>query len=135
MLDLIDQDGTGAAIEHLRGFDYGEETTSAALANEHVYDVPPTGANTRMVTEGEYALTYSHTFGHVALYRSYIPLTDTTAASEAAQLSGAGSAEDAAGAEDVQRALEERRDRVRGDGSWFTPDRIAQIKRDRGLGR
>ena len=37
--------------------------------------------------------------------------------------------------EAARRALDERRDRVRGDGSWFTPDRIADIKRDRGLER
>src|SRR5690625_2122325 len=35
VLDLIDRDGTDAAIEHLRGYDYGDETTSAALANGH----------------------------------------------------------------------------------------------------
>lgn len=134
VLDLIDRDGTGAAIEHLRGFDYGDETTSAALANEHVYDVPPTGANTRMVTEGEYALTYSPTFVHVALYRSYTPPPDDTpAAGDGPQ--NTGPAQDAANTEAARRALDERRNRLRGDGSWFTPDRITDIVRNRGLER
>ena len=37
--------------------------------------------------------------------------------------------------EAARQALNERRDRVRGDGSWFTPDRIADITRNRGLER
>jgi len=46
-----------------------------------------------------------------------------------------GPAQGPANAEAARRALDERRNRVRGDESWFTPDRIADIKRDRGLGR
>ncbi|WP_062391155.1 hypothetical protein [Gordonia phthalatica] len=46
-----------------------------------------------------------------------------------------GPAQDAATADAAQQALDERRNRVRGDGSWFTPDRIADIKRNRGLER
>lgn len=133
VLDLIDRDGTDAAIEHLRGFDCGDETTNAALANEHVYDVPPTSANDRMVTEGEYALTYSPAFGYVALYRAYTPPADSTPEGDGPQ--NAGPAQDAVNAEAARRALDERRNRVRGDGSWFTPDRIADIKRNRGLER
>ncbi len=133
VLDLIDRDGTSAAIEHLRGYDYGDETTHAALANEHVYDAPLTGSNDRHVTEGEYALTYSHAFGTVALYRAYTPPAHTTAASDGPQ--NTGPAEDAANADAARRALDERRDRVRGDGSWFTPDRITEVKRNRGLER
>ncbi|MFT3859983.1 hypothetical protein [Micropruina sp.] len=118
VLDLIDRDGTDTAIEHLRGFDDGEDTTSTALADGHVYDTLPTGANDRQATAGEYALIYSHTLGHVALYRAHTPPGGTPTDAEA-----------------VRRALEARRDRVRGDGSWFTPDRITDIKRNRGLGR
>lgn len=71
VLDLIDRDGTDTAIEHLQGFDYGEETTDAALENGYVYDEPPTGALDRVVVDGEYALTYNHTFGHVSLLRAH----------------------------------------------------------------
>lgn len=133
VLDLIDRAGTDAAIEHLRGYDYGNETTSAALANGHVYDVPPTSANDRTVTEGEYALTYSPAFGHAGLYRAYTPPPDNTPEGDGPQYTRP--ARDAANAEAARQALDERRDRVRGDGSWFTPDRIADIKRNRGLER
>lgn len=71
VLDLIDRDGTGAGIEHLQGFDFGEETTDAALENGYVYDEPPTGALDRLAVDGEYALTYNHAMGHVSLLRAH----------------------------------------------------------------
>ena len=39
VLGLIDAQGTDAAIEHLTGYDYGDETVEAAIANGHVYDL------------------------------------------------------------------------------------------------
>ena len=72
VLDLIDRDGTEAAITHLSGYDYGEETTQAALENGYVYDdQPPTGSTDRTVQDGGYALTYNHALGHVGLYREF----------------------------------------------------------------
>ena len=69
VLAIIDRDGTDAAIEHLAGFDMGEETTQAALVNGYVYDAIPTGPLDRTVTGGEYTLTYNHDHGHVSLLR------------------------------------------------------------------
>jgi hypothetical protein len=70
--DLIDRDGAEAAIAHLSGYDYGEETTQAALENGYVYDdQPPTGSADRTVQDGRYALTYNHGLGHVGLYREF----------------------------------------------------------------
>lgn len=72
VLDLIDRDGAEAAIAHLSGYDYGEETTQAALENGYVYDdQPPTGSTDRTVQDGGYALTYNHALGHVGLYREF----------------------------------------------------------------
>lgn len=75
VLDLIDQQGTDAAIEHLAGFDYGEETTQAALENGYVYDAPPNGildrtANATIGGSG-YLLTFSPFLGHVSLLREH----------------------------------------------------------------
>ncbi len=72
VLDLIDREGTSAAIEHLQGFDYGAETTDAALENGYVYDEPPAGMLDRTAAEGEYTLTYNSAMGHVSLLRSYL---------------------------------------------------------------
>lgn len=71
VLELIDRDGPDAGIEHLTGFDYGDETTDAALENGYVYDEPPTGALDRVVTEGDYTLTYNPALGHVSLLRAH----------------------------------------------------------------
>lgn len=85
VLDLIDRDGTGAAIEHLKGFDYGDETTAAALENGYVYDEPPAGPLDHVVTDGDYTLTSNAAMGHVSLLRVHpVPpdpsLTDATTA-------------------------------------------------------
>lgn len=69
VLELIDRDGPHAGIEHLTGWDYGTETTDAALVNGYVYDEPPTSLLDRTLTEGDYTLTYNPSLGHVSLLR------------------------------------------------------------------
>lgn len=75
VLDLIDRQGTDAAIEHLAGFDYGQETTQAALENGYVYDAPPNGILDRTanatIDGSDYLLTFSPFLGHVSLLREY----------------------------------------------------------------
>lgn len=71
VLAIIDRDGTDAAIEHLAGFDMGEETTQAALVNGYVYDTIPAGPLDRTTSSGEYTLTYNHDHGHVSLLRAH----------------------------------------------------------------
>ncbi len=72
VLDLIDRDGTDAAIEHLAQWDYGDETTDAALENGYVYDdQPPASGTDQSVTAEGYAVTYNHALGHVGLYRQF----------------------------------------------------------------
>ncbi|CEI28269.1 Putative uncharacterized protein [Propionibacterium freudenreichii] len=71
VLDLIERDGTDAAIEYLSGYDYGEDTVQDALANGYVYDAPPTGALDREAHRDVYTLTYNHSLGHVGLLREY----------------------------------------------------------------
>lgn len=96
VLDLIGRDGPDAAITRLRGWDYGDETTDAALENGYVYDEPPTGQLGRVVTDGDYTLTYNPFMGHVNLLRAHpaatldatIDETDVVTAREA--ISGVG---------------------------------------------
>lgn len=76
VLDLIDREGTEAAIEHLAGFDYGEETTQAALENGYVYDELPTGARDKVATRDVYTLTYNPFLGHASLLREHEALAD-----------------------------------------------------------
>lgn len=76
VLDVIDREGTDAAIEHLAGFDYGEETVQAALENGYVYDEPPRGTLDKVVTRDVYTLTYNPFLGHVSLLREHGALPD-----------------------------------------------------------
>lgn len=71
VLDIIDRDGTDAAIEHLAGYDFGDETTQSALENGYVYDEPPAGALDRTASNDVYMLTYSPFLGHVSLLRTH----------------------------------------------------------------
>lgn len=78
VLDLIERSGADAAIEHLAGYDYGDETVQAALENGYVYDDLPTGTVDEVVTSGVYTLTYNHHLGHVSLLRDYDAPPDPT---------------------------------------------------------
>lgn len=77
VLDLIARQGTDAAIEHLAGYDYGDETVEAALENGYVHDTPPTSALDRTATRDVYTLTYNPFFGHVALLREHDAMPDS----------------------------------------------------------
>ena len=120
VLDLIDREGTGAAVEHLRGFDVGEETTDAALENGYAYDTPPVGALDHTITEGDYALTYNHDLGHVSLLRTYTPPPEP-------ELEQSGSASVATGPVSAREA-------VGGRGS-AAPHPRPSMKRPQSVGR
>jgi hypothetical protein len=64
VLKLIDDESVDAALGYLKNWDYGGETTQAALENGHVYAAPPTGPLEQGVRDGNYDMTYSHSFGH-----------------------------------------------------------------------
>lgn len=70
VLDLIDEDGAQAGITHLSQWDTGQETTDAAMENGYVYDQPPAAEGDKLITEGDYTISYNQQMGHVALYRS-----------------------------------------------------------------
>lgn len=128
VLDLIDAEGTDAAIEQLKGYDYGEETTQAALENGHVYDDLPTGTVDDVATSGTYTLTYNRHLGHVSLLRTHsIPAADALeepgAMSARAAVSNPGASRRSAGA------------RREPDASWFGHPGVAAVKQARGLSR
>ncbi|GAA1816604.1 hypothetical protein [Nesterenkonia flava] len=70
VLDLIDEDEAQAGITHLAQWDTGQETTDAAMENGYVYDQPPAADGDKLITEGDYTISYNQQMGHVALYRS-----------------------------------------------------------------
>lgn len=119
VLDIIDADGALAGLNQLKYWDYGDETTSAAMENGYVYDVPPSGPLEHELRDGDYHLTYSHAFEHVTLYRIHsvdpVDQLPNNARSLAAPSAPSRTRES-------QRAF------------WFEPANIAAIKQQRGMG-
>src|SRR5690606_34116897 len=132
-LDLIGREGTDAAIEHLAGFDYGEETVQAALENGYVYDEPPAGALDKVATRDVYTLTYNPFLGHVSLLRAHgalpdpaLPGIDTPTPVPASTATSVRVAHQPAPA-GTQAASRER------SGDWFTRRPGAATAQGRGL--
>lgn len=119
VLDMIDSDGALAGLDHLKSWDFGDETTSAAMENGYVYDAPPSGPLEREVRNGDYHLAYSHSFEHVALYRLHRVAAADQLPDDTRNL-GAPSAS--------SQTREQQRT------SWFEPASITAIKQQRGLG-
>ena len=121
MLTIIDRDGTDAAIEHLAGFDMGEETTQAAFVNGYVYNTIPTGPLDHTTTTGVYTLTYNHDHGDGSLLRAH-----------------PGTREREAGAPVTGTApsrLQSRRQTpvVEDEDDWFVPSQSSSALRGRAL--
>ncbi|KAA6431367.1 hypothetical protein FQ330_11475 [Agrococcus sediminis] len=125
VLDLIDRDGVEAGIEHLSGWDYGDETTGAALENGDVHDDAPVYAGDRQAETGAYAMTYNPKAGHVALYRRYlIPADDAIDPPADTPVPPPD--------RETGRDAARRRSGVR-DGGWFEHPGVAAVKQARGL--
>ncbi|MCO5294448.1 MAG: hypothetical protein M9882_06030 [Homoserinimonas sp.] len=121
VLAIIDQDGAGAAIEHLAGFDMGEETTQAALVNGYVYDTIPTGPLDRTTTEGAYTLTYNHDHRHVSLLRAHPETREPDAGAPAGRIA-------------PSRPLSRRQvPVVEDEDDWFAPSQSSSTSRGRAL--
>src|SRR5690625_4155335 len=76
VLDRIDTDGITAGFEHLKGWDFGEETTQSALAHDHVFDAVPSGVLDWTAELGDYVLVANRHLGHVSLLRKTLFDTD-----------------------------------------------------------
>lgn len=125
VIDLIDAHGDEAGIEHLSAWDYGEETTNAALENGDVHDTAPVYPGDRQAETGDYAMTYNLQAGHVALYRRH--LTPAEDAIDPPTMAHVPPTRDTAGRETAAR-----RSAVR-DRGWFEHPGVAAVKQARGL--
>ena len=120
VLTIIDRDGADTAIEHLAGFDMGEETTQAALVNGYVYDTIPTGPLDRTTTTGTYTLTYNHDHGHVSLHRAHPEAQEPTAEAPTPRRAPA------------QSRARRPAPRVEEDDDWFAPSQSQSSSVSRG---
>lgn len=125
VLDLIDAKGAEAGIEHLSQWDYGAETTDAAMEGVDVHDSAPAYGGDRQAETGDYAMTYNPQAGHVALYRRHMiraeDALDPPAESHVPARRSAPARETTA-----------RRGAVR-EGGWFEHPGVAAVKQSRGL--
>lgn len=121
VLAIIDRDGTDAAIEHLAGFDMGEETTQAAFVNGYVYDTIPTGPLDRTTTEGAYTLTYNYDHGHVSLLRAHPESREPDAQAPAARTTPS------------RPPSRTQTPVVEDEDDWFAPSQSSSVSRGRAL--
>ncbi|GAA3798928.1 hypothetical protein [Micrococcus endophyticus] len=125
VFDLIDAKGAEADIERLSHWDYGAETTDAAMEGGDVHDSAPVYAGDRQAETGVYAMTYNPQAGHVAHYRRHlIRAEDAIDPPIEAHVPARRSA--------AARETTPRRSAV-GDGGWFEHPGVAAVKQSRGL--
>lgn len=109
VLDLIDVEGVQAGIAHLAQWDFGDETTGAAVVNGEVYDQLPGGQWDRSFEADGYVLTYNPQMGYVGLVREH---PDTTPTPD----------EDVVAARDAFRGVTSESPRwAAPGGDWFAP--------------
>ncbi|MBK6301678.1 MAG: hypothetical protein IPF40_11750 [Actinomycetales bacterium] len=130
-LRILDELGHVEAVDFLAQWDYGDETTQAALENGYVYNEPGEGTNDHVVTSGEYALVVNPHIGYVSLLRRYTEPQDTEPAATfptqgGPALLGSDSSPSAPKQTDMPAS--------KPDGSWFEPAKITAVKQARGLG-
>ena len=133
-LRILGELGHVDAVDYLAQWDYGDETTQAALENGYVYDEPGEGTNDQVAISGDYALVVNPHLGYVSLLRRYTePDTETRGAELAGpspmrhgpELLVSYSSPGAPKLADVPS---------KPDGSWFESTKIAAVKQARGLG-
>lgn len=129
VLDIIDQQGTDAAIEYLAGWDHGQDTVDSAMEYGYVYDTAPRTPADVVATRGDYAISYSHGLGYVGLARR-IPVPDP-----ALWRTGTPAVEATTAAPSREGAGRHRSRERRGGTSWFRPDAIDEVAENRGLFR
>ncbi|MCK9913906.1 MULTISPECIES: hypothetical protein [Microbacterium] len=112
-LRILGELGHVDAVDYLAQWDYGDETTQAALENGYVYDEPGAGTNDQVVASGDYALVVNPHVGYVSLLRRTEPAPE---------------------AEEVETLAPPVQPAKR-DGSWFEPAAITTVKQTRGLTR
>ncbi|WFF32367.1 hypothetical protein FAM19024_001824 [Propionibacterium freudenreichii] len=134
-LRILGELGHVDAVDFLAQWDYGDETTQAALENGYVYDEPGDATNDQVAISGDYALVVNPHLGYVSLLRRY---TEPGAEAQEAEQAGPSPMRD--GPELLvsysSPGAPERADlpTAKRDGSWFEPAKIAAVKQARGLG-
>ncbi len=131
-LRILGELGHVDAVDYLAQWDYGEETTQAALENGYVYDEPGEGTNDRVMLSGDYALIVNPHVGYVSLLRrhpepdaSAEPIDEPSPTQDGPELLVSYSSPGAPKRRDVPPPKQGR--------SWFEPAKITAVKQARRL--
>lgn len=129
-LRILGELGHVDAVDYLAQWDYGEETTQAALENGYVYDEPGQGTNDRVMRSGDYALVVNPNVGYVSLLRRHAEpeaaVDEPSPTQDGPELLVSYSSPGAPKRRDVPQPKPSR--------SWFEPAKITAVKQVRGLG-
>lgn len=132
-LRILGELGHVDAVDYLAQWDYGEETTQAALENGYVYDEPGEGTNDRVMVSGDYALVVNPHVGYVSLLRrhpepgpSAEAIDESSPTKDGPELLVSYSSPGARQRRDVPPSKQGR--------SWFEPAKITAVRESRGLG-
>lgn len=134
-LRILGELGHVDAVDYLAQWDYGDETTQAALENGYVYDEPPAGPHDQVLRFGDYALIVNPHLGYVSLLRrdqtEPAPEADETETPAPPARGGPKLlvSYSSPGAPNPTRAAPSK-----SRGSWFEPETITAVKQARGLG-
>ena len=127
-LRILGELGHVDAVDYLAQWDYGDETTDAAMENGYVYDEPGEGTNDRVMRSGDYALVVNAQLGYVSLLRRHVTTPAEPDEAEAAvpvqggpELLVSYSSPNA-----PKPAVAPRQ--AQSQGSWFEPAAITTLK-------
>ena len=122
------------AVDFLAQWDYGDETTQAALENGYVYDEPGEGTNDRVAISGDYALVVNPHVGYLSLLRRYTEPRAEPQDTEQIEPEPVQGGPELLVSYSLPGAPE-RADvpAAKRDGSWFEPAKITAVKQSRGL--
>ena len=134
-LRILGELGHVDAVDYLAQWDYGDETTQAALENGYVYDEPGEGTNDQVAISGEYALVVNPHIGYVSLLRRYTePATEAQDSDPDAPSPTQGGPELMVSYLSPSAPKQTNMPASKPDGSWFEPAKITAVKQARGLG-
>ena len=135
-LRILGELGHVDAVDYLAQWDYGDETTQAALENGYVYDEPGEGTNDRVAISDDYALVVNPHVGYVSLLRRYTePETELQGAEQVESSPVQAGPELLASYSSPGAPERAELPTAKRDGSWFEPAKITAVKQARGLVR
>ena len=124
-LRILGELGHVDAVDYLAQWDYGDETTDAAMENGYVYDEPGEGTNDRVMRSGDYALVVNAQLGYVSLLRRHTTTLEREVAEASGPVQGGPELLVSYSSPNAPKPAVAPR---QSQGSWFEPAAITTLK-------